>query len=319
MDLILRFTAIAIHTIILGIVISFASLGVAEAQEQTLRTHRFTQDEHQRRYQFYTPKGANRLESDRPLVLVIHGGGSTDLGMIKLTKKRWHNLADRNGFYVAYPNAAFKKTWDFGEGRISERLRKRVDDLAYFERVIDDVSSRVRIDQNRVFATGISRGGQASYYLACNLSERIRAVVPVAMGLPTFMVDECETGSPVAIAIINGTADPQVPFDGGEIMVFRQRRGVVLSANETVLLWRERNGCKSMSPTTHRIDEPNDETSVEVTSWTQCSGAPVMFYKIINGGHTWPRGLQYLKPSIVGHTSYDIDASERAWEFFSQF
>jgi len=319
MGLVFRCAIIVSVATLIGTTAPSTAVSAAEAQEESLRTHRFTQDKYTRRYKFYTPKGAEQLEGERPLVLVIHGGGSTDRGMIKLTKNRWHELADKHGFYVAYPNAAHKKTWDFGEGKISERLKKRVDDLAYFERVIDEVSSRVNIDQRRVFATGISRGGQASFFLACNLSERIRAVAPVAMGLPAFMVNECETGPPVAVAIMNGTKDPQVPFNGGEITVFRKQRGVVLSASDTVKLWRTRNGCMNTPSTVHSIDESNDNTSVEISSWVECSGAPVWFFKIINGGHTWPGGLQYLSPRIVGHTSYDIDGSKEAWRFFSQF
>ena len=219
MDLVFRSMLIVCISMIFDIFLSSSSLNATETQEQSLRPHRCVLDETRRRYKLYSPIGDHQLEGERPLVLVIHGGGSTDRGMIKLTKTCWNELADRYGFYVAYPNAAFKRTWDFGEGKISDQLKNRVDDLAYFDNVIDDVSSRVRIDQRRVFATGISRGGQASYYLACNLSERIRAVVPVAMGLPAFMVDECETGTPVAIAIMNGTADPQVPYNGGEIFI----------------------------------------------------------------------------------------------------
>ena len=319
MHLITRFASLTFIIVALGWSAPTTISPAAKAQEGNLRTHRFEQGDFHRRYMLYTPRGADEFESELPLVLVIHGGAGTDRGMIKLTEQRWHTLADRQGFYVAYPNAAVDKTWDFGEGKISEQLDQRVDDLAYFERVIDHASARARIDQSRVFATGISRGGQASYFLACNLHSRIRAVMPVAMGLPEFMVNECEHGPPVAIAIMNGTADPQVPFDGGEITVFRKKRGIVLSASETIALWRARNACMDAALAIREIDRPGDETSVEVTSWTGCSGAPVTFYKVVNGGHTWPGGRQYLRPRIVGHTSRDIDASEEAWRFFSQF
>jgi len=191
--------------------------------------------------------------------------------------------------------------------------------LAYFKRVVDDASARAKIDQSRVFATGISRGGQASYFLACNAPDLVRAVMPVAMGLPKFMLNECRGAPPVAIAIMNGTADTQVPYGGGEITVFRKKRGAVRSADESLALWLDRNGCDLSKSTSVSIDEDGDKTSVEVTSWSQCTEAPVKFYKVLNGGHTWPSGLQYLPPLIVGHTSQDIDASDEARAFFSQF
>jgi len=37
---------------------------------------------------------------------------------------------------------------------------------------------------------------------------------------------------------------------------------------------------------------------------------------IQGGGHTWPGGLQYARPLIVGLASRQIDASERIADFF---
>ena len=283
-----------------------------------LTTHRFKQGDYRRRYKLYTPSNAKQLRGPRPLVLVIHGGGSSDRGMIKLDKGRWKELADEHGFYVVYPNAV-NKLWDFGEGLTSEVLEYRVDDLAYFRRVMDDVSKLKRIDQTRIFATGISRGGQSSYYLACTMPERIRAIMPVAMSVPEFMEDDCMSGPAVGVAIVNGTTDPQVPYEGGWIKVFRKKRDIVLSTDKTVELWHRRNGC-ALSPTqTNSLDKPGDKTTVDITEWTHCDGAPVKSYKVNNGGHTWPSGIQYLPPRIVGHTSTDINASDEGWAFFSQF
>ena len=283
-----------------------------------LSTHRFRQEKYRRRYRLYTPVNADKFTEARPLVLVIHGGGSTDRGMIKLVKSRWNELADENGFYVVYPNAV-DKLWDFGEGRTSRKLKNRVDDLAYFQRVLDDVADKKEIDQNRIFATGISRGGQSSYFLACNIPNRIRAIMPVAMSIPDFMEDECRSGPPVGIAIVNGTTDPQVPYDGGWITVFRNKRDIVLSTNETLALWRKRNECSEKPTNTETIDKAGDNTSVDISDWSDCDGAPVKLYKVNNGGHTWPSGVQYLGSRIVGETSYDINAAEEGWAFFSQF
>lgn len=296
----------------------------AEAQTTTqtqdqagqLRTHWFKQDDYHRRYLLYRPANMKRHQGPRPLVLVIHGGGSSDRSMIKLDKGRWNALADAHGFYVAYPNAV-DRLWDFGEGKTSSELDKRVDDLTYFDRVLDDISERVTIDPSRVFATGISRGGQASYYLACQRPDRIRAVMPVAMGLPVFMVDDCTQGPPVGIAIMNGTADPQVPYEGGQIKVFRQKRDFVLSADDTVALWRRRNGCLG-GIDTHLIDVPGDKTSITVSENLMCT-APVKIYRVNNGGHTWPSGVAYLPSRIVGEVSRDINAADEGWAFFSRF
>lgn len=314
-----------VRLLVLSLMLSLFGYTVPTAQSQTradasgkLTTHRFKQEEYRRRYKLYTPENAKQLRGPRPLVLVIHGGGSNDRGMIKLDKGRWKELADQHGFYVVYPNAV-NKLWDFGEGLTSEDLEYRVDDLAYFRRVIDEVSKRKNIDQRRIFATGISRGGQSSYFLACNMPGRIRAIMPVAMSLPEFMENECVSGPPVGIAIVNGTADPQVPYEGGWIKVFRRKRDIVLSTDKTLTLWRNRNRCADIPTQTSSVDETSDRTSVSISEWSNCRGAPVKLYKVNNGGHTWPSGVQYLPPRIVGETSNDISASDEGWAFFSQF
>lgn len=38
-----------------------------------------------------------------PLVIALHGGGGTGKGMVTFTKEGFNRLADRDGFFVAYP------------------------------------------------------------------------------------------------------------------------------------------------------------------------------------------------------------------------
>lgn len=290
----------------------------AKAQAPSLREHRFDQDGVKRRYLLYTPRDATKLQGGRPVVIAMHGGGGTHRGMVRLTKRRWNQLADEHGFYVVYPHA-MEKHWDFGEGLTSQKRKRRVDDLAYFRRVIDDVSGRAPIDASRIFATGHSRGGQASYFLACKLSDKIRAIAPMSMSVATFLEDDCVDGPPVGVAIVNGTHDPQVPYNGGQISVLGIKRDTILSTDQSLALWRTRNGCANTPARSVVIDKPGDKTSVTKTEWTDCRGAPVTLYRIENGGHTWPSGQQYLSVRLIGEVSKDIDGADEAWRFFSQF
>ena len=298
--------------------ISFAlSLGAASvhAWAAGLERHSFELDGHAREYLLYAP--AN-LTGPRPLVLVLHGGGGTHRNMARMTHGRWQELADRHGFLVAYPNA-LDRMWDFGEGVVSENLDVRVDDLAYFREVIARIMASGKVDPDRVFSTGISRGGQASYFLACHLPGTIRAIAPVTMPLPAFLEDDCRNGPPVGLVLINGTADPLVPYDGGDIRVFRRKRGKVLSTDRTIALWRLRNGCADAPDTVENIDRPGDATTVARSDWTACTGAPVTLYRVEGGGHTWPSGRQYLGRRLVGEVSHDIDGAEEIWRFFARF
>ncbi len=301
-------------SVIFGLLGGEASLRAQQAQLQNLA---FEQDNLSRDFLLYHPAGLEASSGSRPLFLVIHGGAGTARGMVRLTNRRWNALADRHGFYVVYPNG-IDKIWDFGEGRVSSRSNQRVDDLTYFRNVIAATSSTVNIDSRRVFATGLSRGAQASFFLACNMPEKIRAIMPVATNLPEYMANECQSGPPVGMAWVTGTADPQVPFNGGMITVLGQQRDVVLSSEQTIALWLRRNGCGSNAQTQTIDVRPDDGVSVTLRNWS-CSGAPVGHYAVQGGGHTWPSGRQFLPIRLVGPVSLDVYAADEGWAFFSQF
>lgn len=303
---------------LLSFLLLAATAGPAAAEFLPLRAHTIDHDGLSRKYLVYTPKGAADHEGPRPLVLVIHGGGGTHWGMPGLTKKRFHELADRDGFYVVYPNAV-DKMWDFAEGFISENLKTRIDDLGFFRKLLERLEKDYPIDSRRIFATGISRGGQASYFLACRLPGVFRAIAPVTMPLPGYLEDDCEEGPPVGVAILNGTADKLVPYEGGQITVLGQDRGRTLSTDETIRLWRQRNGCSEKVESRVLPDRDKGNTRVERFDWADCSGAPIRLFRIENGGHTWPSGGQYLPAALVGEVTQDIDGATEIWDFFSAF
>lgn len=272
----------------------------------------------ERIYLLYSPATQSRASGKKPLVLAFHGGGGTARALAREIGPSLHTIADREGFYVAYPNAV-DKIWDFGAGKISEELDVRIDDRAFFASLIDELLERRPIDPNRVFATGISRGGQASYFVACQFPDKIRAIAPVAMSMPVFIKEGCSKTSRVGVAILNGTDDPIVPYDGGQIVVGRRERGEVLPTNETVDFWLNRNGCAATATSSQEIDTKRDRTTVLKTTWDNCEHNPVMLYRIEGGGHTWPSGKQYLPRFVIGRVSQDIDGPREVWAFFSQF
>ena len=206
-----------------------------------------------RSYLLYTPADAAAGARRRPLVLVFHGGGGNAQRIANEVGPSLHAIADREGFFVAYPDAV-NKMWDFGAGEVSEALDERVDDRAYFAAMLDELIRAHPLDTRRIFATGISRGGQASYFVACAFPGRIRAIAPVAMPMPVFMRESCEGAPGTGVAILNGTGDPLVPYDGGQIKVGRHERGAVMSTAATVDFWRTRNGCAAEPTLTTVID-----------------------------------------------------------------
>lgn len=218
-----------------------------------------------------------------PLVLALHGGGGTSRNMSKLTGGL-NLLADQEGFIVVYPDGV-DKHWS--DGRTSSVVSD-ADDVGFLSALIEHLAGEYNIDPARIYATGISNGGMMSFRLACDLSDRITAVASVASAMPEALSATCNPSLPVSVLIIGGSADPLVPWQGGEIVIGRQKRGRVLSAADVVQFWVEHNGCDTPPRITQEPDrEPKDGTRVRREAYEVCDGGiQVILYAIEGGGHT---------------------------------
>ena len=298
-------------------VLAACASGDASRKPGTLSERTLRIDGLVREYLLYRP-GKIRNEQPMPLVIVFHGGGGTAAQIERSIGKPLHRMADRDRFVVAYPNAK-NKLWDFGAGKVSEALDERVDDKKFFRTLIDELSRTLPVDDRRVFATGISRGGQAAYFVACSYPDRIRAIAAIAMPMPEFIWQRCETAANIGVAVLNGTDDPIVPYNGGDIRIGKQRRGKVLSTDNTISFWRERNACNETASSVREINPAKDGIVVVRTTWSDCDEAPVVLYRIDGGGHTWPSGRGGLPKFMVGATTKDINGAEEVWAFFQRF
>jgi polyhydroxybutyrate depolymerase len=281
-----------------------------------------THDGGVREYIVHVPPGYQTMKA-RPLVLVLHGGGGTMRGQYKLTNETFNHLADRDGFFVVYPQGLGKSWNEGGADRKGYAREHNIDDVGFFKALIAELEKKYPIDPRKVFSTGMSNGGLMSLRLACDIPGQIRAIGALTASIPEDLVDMCSEEKPEksGLLLMNGTEDPIVPFNGGAIKVFGQTRGRVVSTEKTLQVWLARNGCKD-NPKVREIADKDPEDGTRVTEYTydQCaSGVPVVFYKIHGGGHAWPGGWQYLREKRIGKTSRDIDAAEEVWKFFSSF
>jgi polyhydroxybutyrate depolymerase len=307
-----RYFATAVTLLALLISSALSCAFAARPAKLTLR-----HDGLERKYLLYSPPFKLTASDLKPLLLALHGGGGTHRGMIRLTKSRFNELADHDGFFVVYPQG-IDKAWNDGRGDpVSEAHRRRIDDVGFFRALIEYLVSKHPIDSNRVFVTGISNGGLMSFRLACSLPDKIRAIAPVTASIPSAILPLCRSESTVSLALFNGTDDPLVPYYGGQITVFRKQRGEVISTDETIRIWLARNGCAPEPRVTTLPDLTKDGTRVTKTEYSKCvAGSKVVLYRIAGGGHTWPGGRRYLPVRLIGRTSRDINACDEIWSFF---
>ncbi|MBI4020274.1 MAG: phospholipase [Candidatus Aenigmarchaeota archaeon] len=255
-----------------------------------------------------------------PLIIALHGGTGTGGDMIELTQAGLNKLADKEGFAVVYPDG-IEGHWNDGRDVSSYRVqREDIDDVGFISALIDDMGRKLKIDSKRVYATGISNGAMMSNRLGCDLAGKITAIAPVAGAMPEKIAPACSPGRPVPVMSINGIDDPQVPWEGGKVVVLGKDLGGVLSPVDTVRLWARNSGCSETPDVSYVADrDPEDGTRVRKEVYTGCQGgSEVVHYVVEGGGHTWPGGWQYLPEGFVGKTNRDIDANQVIWEFFKR-
>ncbi|MCL5279431.1 MAG: alpha/beta hydrolase, partial [Planctomycetes bacterium] len=92
-----------------------------------------------------------------PLVLVLHGAFGTAATMER--QSGFSELADREGFVVAYPNGiglfGYLQHWNAGHCCGLAEM-DHVDDVGFLRYVIRDVSNRVHIKPQRMYVVGHS-------------------------------------------------------------------------------------------------------------------------------------------------------------------
>lgn len=246
---------------------------------------------HTRRFRLVIPPSAS--PGPAPLVLNIHG-------LVENPKvHEWYTAMDEaaaaRGMVVVYPQG-LGNSWNGGPACCGRAKDEGVDDVRFFRDLVREVESEVCIDRARVYATGMSNGGIMSYRLACDASDLIAAIAPVAA---VEAAPSCAPRRPVPVLAFNGTSDLLVTWSGGWFGLE--------SPEASVTRWSERDHCAG--PPSQPIYTRGD---------ARCDAAPgcaadVVLCRIDGGGHTWPGGLEAF---FLGKTSSDIDATSTILDFF---
>ena len=279
-------------------------------------TQKMEFDGRERNYIVHLPP-KEKMNAPVPLLFHLHGGGGTAKGTAGLTFGRFNALADQDGFIVVYPNA-INKNWNDGrklEGELA--WKEDIDDVGFITAIVNEVKQKYNIDESRIFTTGMSNGGFMSSRLLCDRADIFRGGAILTASLSKDYMPKCNPDKPVAVMVMNGTDDPLVPYDGGQVKVFRKTRGEIVSTDEIVAFWKTENGCEVKQDKIELPNSVDDGTTVSITKYTNCKeqGALVL-YTVNGGGHTWPGGKQYLGERWIGKTNRDIVACDVIWDFF---
>ena len=209
--------------------------------------------------------------------------------------------AERLGWVAAYPDEVLDG-WDAFGSTASWGSHPGADDVAFMSSLIDRLEASDGVDPDRVYVTGMSRGGMMTYRLGCALSGRVAAIAPVSgnMANSAGTADvPCTLARPVSVLAIHGTADGTIPINGGTVDIpFSPMKDVIAR-------WRSWNACGGAPVVT--LDGAST-----TTSWTCRTGSTVSQRIVTGGWHGWPRPSGAATPQNPD----DFDAARLIADFF---
>jgi predicted peptidase len=159
------------------------------------------------KYLLYLPKDYDAQPS-WPLVLFLHGAGERgdDLEMVKKAGPP-KLIAEGQSFpgLVVSPQCPKDKSWEPFE----------------LSALLDEIVEKYKVDQDRIYLTGLSMGGFGTWALAAYSPKRFAAIVPICGG------GDPQTARRIAHIpawVFHGAKDTTVPLERSERMVEALKR-----------------------------------------------------------------------------------------------
>lgn len=254
-----------------------------------------------RDYILYIPEN---LPTNAPLVVVSHGYTSSAKTMMSYSGM--NKVADEEKFLVVYPqgtkdqrgNNFFNVGYEF-------HASSKVDDLGFIKALVTKLTDDYQVNPNHIFATGMSNGGDLSYFLACYASDMFQAVAPIAGTMMQTTMETCKPQKGMPIFAVHGKADEVTYFDGD--MANRDKWGPYPGIPAVIEHWVDVNAVE-ISKQVDLDNITNFTVSNEALSFdrylSETSDHEVWLY-IHSGGHDWS-----LK---------ELDTSSEIWSFFTRY
>ena len=155
-------------------------------------------------YLIYLPKDYEAQSKKRwPLMLFLHGAGERGTNIAKVAVHGPPKLVKQGRdfpFIIVSPQCPNGERWD--------------NDVLLA--LLDEVGEKYRVDESRVYLTGLSMGGYGAWSLGLTHPERFAAIAPICGGGNPRTAEKLK-GLP--IWVFHGAKDPTVPIKSSQDMV----------------------------------------------------------------------------------------------------
>lgn len=159
-------------------------------------------------YLLSLPEGYNDSKKEWPLILFLHGAGERGSDITKVAKHGPPKLVAEGKtslpFIIVSPQCPAGKWWSDPQ------------QLKQLASLIAEIETHYRVDQRRIYLTGLSMGGYGTWHLAGMLPKKFAAIAPICGGGKT---DDAKRLSRIPIWVFHGARDGIVPLAESERMV----------------------------------------------------------------------------------------------------
>lgn len=158
-------------------------------------------------YLLYLPNDYYSNRNDYPLILFLHGAGERgdDLELVKL-----HGIPKIVKQQSDFPFIAISPQCPLDRWWVDPWLLEALNAL------LDDIVQKYRVDESRIYLTGLSMGGFGTWALAMAHPEKFAAIAPICGGGMPWMAYRIKD---VPVWVFHGAQDPVVPIQRSEEMV----------------------------------------------------------------------------------------------------
>jgi predicted peptidase len=170
-------------------------------------------------YLLFLPAGYEQDREERwPLILFLHGAGERGANLSKVALHGLPKLVKTRAdfpFILISPQCPAGESWS--------------DKTDALFGLIDDVARAHRVDPRRIYLTGLSMGGFATWAMAVKDPRRFAAIVPICGGGSIVDILLASRGNEGALKKLpvwafHGAKDPIVPVEESEHMTAALRR-----------------------------------------------------------------------------------------------
>lgn len=154
---------------------------------------------------YYPPDYPKETDKKFPLLLFLHGGGESGASLDMIRKNGLPKLVSEGAefpFLILAPQNPHKKQWW---------------NVRAVMGLLEEVVSDNRVDPDRIYLTGLSRGGNACWELATQFPDTFAAMAVVCGMAPVPYAHWIDRN--LAIWVFHGTEDPVIPFSESRQMV----------------------------------------------------------------------------------------------------